>query len=204
MPRSMTRWTALALVLWGSSAAQATTDTTHLSFSSLLGFSTQMSVDHTVGGHLAITPVGGKLLVNVLGELGVTNRVIGDYSINKNEGILFTFDQKVSLSNWDLDDLPGGRNQFSLRVDGGSALTLSMGSVAPSAPMVGQTFQFGWSGEAYLMDSVTFTAWHEPVSPPHGGSSGGFVTPVPEPSVYAMMAASLITIGAMTWRRAKK
>jgi hypothetical protein len=102
--------TSLAHAANPPSAAKPTT--TELTFSNLLNYSTHMTVNNTVGGLLNITPVGGKLLVNVLGELGVANQVIGDYSINKNEGILFNFSQKVSLSGWDMDDLPGGKNTF--------------------------------------------------------------------------------------------
>jgi PEP-CTERM motif len=184
--QTLTRLTFVALALLGTSVTQADTQGTPLSFSSLLSFSTHMTVSNTVGGDLEITPVGGKLLVNVLGELGVSNRVIGDYSINKNEGILFSFDQQVSLTAWDMDHLPGGKNTFSLRVDGGTAQSFKLQSHAPSTPLVGSTFQFGWLGEAYFLDSVQFSAWSEPVSP---GTGTPVVTAIPEPSTAAMLLA---------------
>lgn len=186
MHQAFTRLTLAALALLGASVAQANPQVTHLSFSNLLNFSTHMTISDTVGGELEITPVGGKLLVNVLGELGVSNRVIGDYSINKHEGILFSFDQQVSLSAWDLDHLPGGQNTFNLKVDGGTAQSFTLQSHAPSTPLVGSTFQFGWLGEAYFLDSVQFSAWSEPIST---GTGSPVVTAIPEPSTAAMMLA---------------
>jgi PEP-CTERM motif len=181
-----TRLTLAALTLMGVTAAHATPAVTHLSFSNLLNFSAHMTVDHTVGGTLDITPVGGKLLVNVLGELGVSSRLIGDYSINKGEGILFNFSQKVSLTGWDMDDLPGGPDHFSLRVDGGLVQPFSLRSTGPGSSLVGSSFQFGWLGESYFIDSVKFMAWSEPVNP---GKPGPLVTAVPEPSTAALMLA---------------
>ncbi len=186
MHHAFTRLTLATLALLGASVVQAAPTVTNLSFSSLLNFSTHLTVSNTVGGELDITPVGGKLLVNVLGELGVTNRVIGDYSINKNEGILFSFDQTVSLTGWDMDDLPGGPNHFSLRVDGGNVQPFSLHATGPSSALVGSTFQFGWLGESYVMDSVQFSAWSEPL-PPNSGTP--VVTAIPEPSTAAMLLA---------------
>jgi hypothetical protein len=186
MHHVFTRLTLAALALLGATVAQATPAVTNLTFSNLLNYSTHMTVGNTVGGTLDITPVGGKLLVNILGELGVANQVIGDYSINKNEGVLFHFSQKVSLTNWDMDDLPGGKNTFSLKVDGGAAQSFSLASLKPSTALVGSNFQFGWLGEAYFIDSVKFTAWSEPAKP---NTSGPLVTAVPEPSTAALMLA---------------
>ena len=186
MHHAFTRLTLAALALLGATAVQAADQVTHLSFSNLLGFSTHLTVNNTVGGELDITPVGGKLLVNVLGELGVTQRVIGDYSINKKEGILFSFDQRVSLTGWDLDDLPGGPNHFSLRVDGGNVQPFSLHSAGPGSAVVGSSFQFGWLGESYFIDSLQFSAWSEPLTPTTGSP---VVTAIPEPSTAALMLA---------------
>jgi PEP-CTERM motif len=186
MHHVFTRLSLATLALLGVTVAQATPAVTTLSFSSLLNFSTHMTLDHTVGGTLEITPVGGKLLVNVLGELGVAHRVIGDYSINRNEGILFNFSQKVSLTGWDMDSLPGGKNTFSLKVDGGAVQSFNLNSPKPGTALVGSSFQFGWLGESYFIDSVQFTAWAEPVKP---NTPGPLVTAVPEPSTAALMVA---------------
>jgi hypothetical protein len=197
MHHVFTRLTLATLALLGASMAQAANTVTELTFSNLLNYSTHTTVNNTVGGTLNITPVGGKLLVNILGELGVTNQVIGDYSINKNEGILFNFSQKVSLAGWDMDDLPGGKNTFSLKVDGGAAQSFSLQSLKPTAPLVGSSFQFGWLGEAYFIDSVKFSAWAEPLSP---SKPGPMVTAVPEPSTAAMLLACA-TVMAFVARR---
>ena len=186
MHHVFTRLTLAALTLMGVTVAQAAPAVTNLTFSSLLNYSTHTTVGNTVGGTLDITPVGGRLLVNILGELGVANQVIGDYSINKNEGILFNFSQKVSLTGWDMDDLPGGKNTFSLKVDGGAAQSFSLASLKPSTALVGSSFKFGWLGESYFIDSVQFTAWSEPAKP---GTPGPVVTAVPEPSSAALMLA---------------
>ena len=186
MHHVFTRLTLAALTLMGVTVAQAAPAVTNLTFSSLLNHSTHTTVGNTVGGTLDITPVGGRLLVNILGELGVANQVIGDYSINKNEGILFNFSQKVSLTGWDMDDLPRDKNTFSLKVDGGAAQSFSLASLKPSTALVGSSFKFGWLGESYFIDSVQFTAWSEPAKP---GTPGPVVTAVPEPSSAALMLA---------------
>lgn len=186
MHHVFTRLSLVTLALLGVTVAQATPAVTNLSFSNLLNYSTHMTVGNTVGGTLDITPVGGKLLVNILGELGVSNQLIGDYSINKNEGILFNFSQKVSLTGWDMDDLPGGPNHFSLRVDGGNVQPFSLHSTGPGSALVGSSFRFGWLGESYFIDSVKFTAWAEPAKP---NAPGPVVTAVPEPSTAALMLA---------------
>lgn len=203
MHHVLKRLSLATAVLLGASLAQAATPpaataTTELTFSSLLSYSTRMTVNHTVGGRLDITPVGGALLVNVLGELGVTRQIIGDYSIGKNEGVLFNFGQKVSLTGWDMDDLPGGKNTFSLKVDGGAVQSFSLHSLKPSTPLVGSSFQFGWLGEAYFIDSVKFSAWAEPVQPPNPSPA---VPAVPEPQTYALMAACLGVLAVATRRR---
>jgi len=204
MHHVFTRLSLVGLFLLGTSLAHAANPpaaakptTTELTFSNLLNYSTHMTVNNTVGGQLNITPVGGKLLVNILGELGVANQVIGDYSINKNEGILFNFSQKVSLSGWDMDDLPGGKNTFSLKVDGGTAQSFSLQSLKPTAPLVGSSFQFGWLGESYFIDSVKFSAWAEPMAP---NKPSPLVTAVPEPSTAAMLMACA-TVMAFVARR---
>jgi len=189
MHHVFTRLSLATLALLGASMAQAANTVTELTFSNLLNFSTHMTVNNTVGGKLDITPVGGKLLVNILGELGVANQVIGDYSINKNEGILFNFSQKVSLSGWDMDDLPGGKNTFSLKVDGGTAQTFSLQSLKPSSGLVGKSFQFGWSGESYLIDSVKFSKWAAPV------------TSVPEASPLVLVLAGWLTMAFIARRK---
>lgn len=206
MHHLFTRFTRLGLaaLAWlGASLAQAanppaTPTTTELSFSSLLNYATHLTVNNTVGGTLNITPVGGKLLVNILGELGVANQVIGDYSINKNEGILLNFSQKVSLTGWDLDDLPGGKNSFSLKVDGGAAQSFSLQSLKPTTPLVGSSFQFGWLGESYFIDSVKFSAWAEPIAPT---KPSPLVTAVPEPSTAAMVLACATVLAFVARRK---
>jgi hypothetical protein len=197
MHHVFTRLSLATLALLGASMAQAANTVTELTFSNLLNYSTHMTLGNTVGGNLNITPVGGKLLVNILGELGVTNQVIGDYSINRNEGILFNFSKKVSLTGWDMDDLPGGKNTFSLKVDGGTAQSFSLQSLKPGAALVGSSFQFGWLGEAYFIDSVKFSAWAEPIAPT---KPSPLVTAVPEPSTAAMLMACA-TVMAFVARR---
>jgi hypothetical protein len=201
MHHVFTRLSLTTLVLLGASWAQAAnlpTATTELTFSNLLNYSTHMTVNNTVGGKLDITPVGGKLLVNILGELGVANQVVGDYSINKNEGILFNFSQKVSLSGWDMDDLPGGKNTFSLKVDGGAAQSFNLHSIKPTAPLVGSSFQFGWLGESYLVDSVKFSAWADPIKP---AGKAPIVTAVPEPSTAALVLACAAVMAFVARRK---
>lgn len=194
------RWALAALVLMGASVAQAATQpVTTLSFSSILGYSTSMHVQDTVGGDLSITPVGGKYLANILGELGVTNSLFGDYRINnRHEGVLLNFDEKVSLLGWDMDDLRGGSNVFTLKVDGGAVQMISLKATTPDQPEVGRSFLLGWSGDAYLIDSLTFGAWHEPVGPL---PDGGIVGVVPEPSTSALLAACMVTMGVFVRRR---
>ena len=136
------RWALAALVLMGASVAQAAPVTT-LSFSSLLGYAESVQVQDTVGGDLTITPVGGQYLVNILGELGVTNGLLGDYRINLNEGVLLNFEEKVSLLGWDMDDLRGGSNVFTLQVDGGALQMISLQSTTPDQPEVGRSFLLG-------------------------------------------------------------
>ena len=200
MQHVFSRLTIASLALLGTALAQAANVTT-LNFNGLLSFAQHIELDHTVGGELDITPVGGKYLVDVLGMLGVTNKVIGDYSINKNEGVLFTFDKKVSLIGWDMEDLPRGTNTFSLKVDSGAAQTLSLQSVQPNAPLVGKSFQFGWLGESYLIDSLKFASWAEPVKPPSKGSA--LVTAIPEPSSAALMLACGATLVFVSRRKMK-
>lgn len=193
------RWALAALVLMGASVAQAATPpVTTLSFSSLLGYAESVQVQDTVGGDLTITPVGGQYLVNILGELGVTNGVFGDYRINLHEGVLLNFENKVSLLGWDMDDLRGGSNVFTLQVDGGGLQMISLQSTTPDQPEVGRSFLLGWSGDAYLIDSLTFGAWHEPVGPL---PDGGIVGVVPEPSTSALLAACMVTMGVFVRRR---
>lgn len=199
MHHVFTRLSLATVALLSASWAHAANSTTELTFSNLLNYSTHMTVNNTVGGKLDITPVGGKLLVNILGELGVTNQLIGDYSINKNEGILFTFSQKVSLSSWDMDDLPGGKNTFSLKVDSGAAQSFNLQSLKPSSSLVGTSFQFGWLGEAYFIDSVKFSAWAEPIAP---HKPAPIVTAVPEPSVAVMLMACAATLAYVARRKA--
>ena len=191
------RWALAALVLMGASVAQAAPVTT-LSFSSLLGYAESVQVQDTVGGDLTITPVGGQYLVNILGELGVTNGVWGDYRINLNEGVLLNFEEKVSLLGWDMDDLRGGSNVFTLQVDGGALQMISLQSTTPDQPEVGRSFLLGWSGDAYLIDSLTFGAWQAPAGPL---PIGGIVGVVPEPSTSALLAACMVTMGAFVRRR---
>jgi len=199
MPSFINRWALAALVLMGASVAQAATPpVTTLSFSSILGYAKSVQVQDTVGGDLTITPVGGKYLVNILGELGVTNSLFGDYRINLNEGVLLSFDEKVSLLGWDMDDLRGGSNVFTLKVDGGAVQMISLQATTPDQPEVGRSFLLGWSGDAYLIDSLTFGAWHEPVGPL---PDGGIVGVVPEPSTSALLAACMVTMGVFVRRR---
>ena len=192
------RWTLAALVLMGASVAQAAPSVTTLSFSSLLGYTRSAQVQDTVGGDLTITPVGGEYLVNILGELGVTNGLFGDYRINLNEGVLLNFEEKVSLLGWDMDDLRGGSNVFTLQVDGGALQMISLQSTTPDQPEVGRSFLLGWSGDAYLIDSLTFGAWQAPAGPL---PVGGIVGVVPEPSTSALLAACMVTMGAFVRRR---
>lgn len=199
MSSFVNRWALAALVLMGASVAQAATPpVTTLSFSSLLGYAKSVHVQDTVGGDLTITPVGGQYLVNILGELGVTNSLFGDYRINLNEGVLLNFDEKVSLLGWDMDDLRGGSNVFTLKVDGGAVQMISLQATQPDQPEVGRSFLLGWSGDAYLIDSLTFGAWHEPVGPL---PDGGIVGVVPEPSTSALLAACMVTMGVFVRRR---
>lgn len=196
---AMTRWMGAMALVVAAMAAQATPRSdaqTTLSFSGLLGLSTGLHLTNTVGGDASVTPLGGRYLVNVLGELGVSNSLLGDWRINRHEAVLFSFARPVSLSWWDLDDLPRGSNQFLLAVDGAAPQTLSLHQhqLPSRQPLVGQTFAFGWSGDAYLIDSLTFT---------RAPAVGTVVTAVPEPGTYALMAACLGVISLSRWCRTR-
>lgn len=158
---------------------------TVLTFSKLSGKYSTIHYDNTeAGGDLDITATGGKL-VAALGNLGVYDKTVkhDEITIDKNQAITFTFEKVVGLAGWDMSDLWGGIDKFSLSVDGGVATKFSLNSHGPSSALIGKSFTFGYAGDDYMIDTLKF------------------VCEVPEPETYALMIAGLLTAGVMRRRQ---
>ena len=177
---------ALAAVM--SVPAQAAT--TALTFSEVIAAASELHYTGTVGGDLTVSANSGKLVV-LLGELGVSKASKLDPRINGGDSILFSFAQDVQLAFWDMDDLNfAGSNKFSLKVDG-HPFQFSLDSHGPgssSLPLIGSTFEFGFKGDAYMIDTLKF-------------KSVGPTLPVPEASTWAMALAGLGVAGVVARRR---
>lgn len=178
---------ASALVLASVASAQAATTT--LTFSQLIDFSSSLSYDNTVGGDLTVTADGGKLVI-IGGELGVAKLKLFDLDprLGKNESITFSFQDAVSLSFWDMDDLNlDGSNKFGLSVDGSAIQQFSLDSKNPGAlTLTGNTFTFSYAKDSYFIDTLKFSS----------------VTPaVPEPTTAALVLAGLSVAGVIARRR---
>ena len=163
--------------------AQATTTTT-LTFTEIIDAATTLNYSGTAGGNLTVSSTGGKLVI-VLGELGVAKLANVDTRLGSGETITFSFAQAVSLSYWDLDDLPFGSNQFGLSVDGGTPASYSLASHGSATPLIGNTFTFSYTGDSYFIDTLKFSS----------------VTAVPEASSTAMVLAGLGVVGFIAGRR---
>ena len=161
-------------------------ETTKLTFTKLLDAETKIERENTVGGDLTITANGGKLVV-IGGELGVSSKKSPlDVRIGSGETVIFTFEEAVELTKWDLDDLWGGSNKFTLSVDGGAAAQFSLDSNGPSTDLIGKVFTFGYKNDSYFIDSLTFK---------------GYCPPVPEPETYGLALAGLLVAGVALRRK---
>lgn len=177
--RAVVAATALA-----AAAVSAQAATTTLTFSEIVGVHSSLEYSGTAGGDLTVTSNKGSLTI-VLGELGVATWSNWDPRINSGETITFSFTDTVKLSYWDLDDFFLSTNKFSLKVDGGTPVTLSTFSHTTSPVLTGKTFTFGYKGDAYVIDTLKFSS----------------VTPVPEASSVAMTLAGLGVVGFIAARR---
>lgn len=180
---------ALASALMLASMVSAQAATTTLTFSQLIDFTSSLSYNNTVGGDLTVTANGGKLVI-IGGELGVARLKLFDLDprLGKNESITFSFEDAVSLSFWDMDDLNlGGSNKFGLAVDGGAIKKFSLDSKNPGAlTLTGNSFTFSYAKDSYFIDTLKFSS----------------VTPaVPEPATTAMVLAGLGVAGLIARRR---
>ena len=124
-----------------------------------------------------------------------------DPTIDKNQGLLFTFSQAVRLTGFNMDHAVGaGASQFTLSVDGGAAQNFRLdGGNWASTGLTGTTFAFGYlnsGGAPYAIDSVSLASLTVSAS-----VGGGVVTAVPEPQTYALMAACLGVLAVATRRR---
>lgn len=158
-------------------------DTTKLTFSEIIDVETKITYENTVGGDLKITSTGGSLVI-VGGELGVASKKNWDVRIGKNETVVFTFEDAVELTKWDMDDLFGGK--FTLSVDGGAATQFSLDSHGPATDLIGKVFTFGYKNDSYFIDSLSFK---------------GYCPPVPEPETYGLALAGLLTTAVVLRRR---
>lgn len=176
-----------AWVLGSCMSAQASTTT--LTFAELIGVHSTLNYTGTAGGALTVTPSSGSLVI-VAGELGVAKWSNWDPRIGAGETITFSFQNDVELTGWDLDDLNlGGSNKFKLKIGTGPTHVMSLDSHHGAAgTLVGKTFSFGYSGDAYFIDTLRFSS----LAP----------TPaVPEPSGLALVIAGLGVAGVIARRR---
>lgn len=166
--------------------------TTKLKFDTLLKVGKTLTQKDTVGGDLTVTASKNGLLVNALGQLGVSTPTsfleAADIRLGKNESITFTFENAVELINWDFTDLPEMSNVFTLAIDGAAAVEYSLHSFNATTDLIGSKFTFGYKGDSYFIDSLTFQ---------------GYCPPVPEPETYGLALAGLLVAG-VALRRGRK
>src|SRR5690606_21619187 len=121
--------------------------TTKLKFDKVLKVGKTFEYKNTVGGDVTVAASNGGLLINALGQLGVsTHGSLLDARIGTGESISFTFDNAVQLVDWDFTDLPWYSNNFTLSVDGGAAQVFSLHDFNATTDLVGSKFTFGYKG----------------------------------------------------------
>lgn len=163
--------------------------TTKLKFDKVLKVGKTFEYKNTVGGDLTVSTLSGALLVNALGQLGVSSKSnLLDSRVNLGESISFTFDNAVQLIDWNFTDWSKPSNKFTLSIDGGAAQVFSLDNFNATTDLIGSKFTFGYKGDSYFIDSLTFQ---------------GYCPPVPEPETYGLALAGLLTAGVALRRRQK-